>query len=78
MVMNEVMEKNQELSQKVRKFLKGKITNVLEKLDVSEFDDFEPEKAEEIDDSDEDWLYDSGLDYEEQIGKYKEFQRKEE
>ena len=28
--------------------------------------------------TEEDWIYDSNLDYEEQIGKYKEFQSKEE
>jgi len=77
-LINEVIEKNNELSEKVKTFLKGKITNVLEKLDVSEFDEFEPEKADTIDDSDEDWIYDSSLDYEEQIGKYKKFQSKEE
>ena len=76
-LMNKVIEKNNDLREEVKTFLKGKVTNILEKLDVSEFDEFEPEKAEEIDDSDEDWIYDSGLDYEEQIDKYKEFQRKE-
>ena len=77
-LMNEAIEKNIELRDKVKKFLKDKITNVLEKLDVSEFDEFKPSKAEPIDDSDEEWIYNSNLDYEEQIDKYKKFQRKEE
>lgn len=72
----EVRQKNMELRQKVRDFLEDKIENVLEELDLSEFDDYEPPKADEIDDDSEDWLFDSELDYMEQIEKYKEWRGK--
>lgn len=73
---NEVFEKNQKIQRKVREFLKDKVTNVLEGIDVSEYDDYEPPRGEEIDDEDEDWLYDSNLDYEDQMEKYKNWRNK--
>lgn len=74
---NEVIVKNAEIQSKVSKFLKDKVTNVLEELDVSEYDDYEaPKGEEEIDDEDEYWLYDSNLDYEDQMEKYKAWRKK--
>lgn len=73
---NEVIHKNEVLQKKVRLFLQDKITNVLEELDVSEYDDYEPDTGEEIDDDDNSWLYDSNLDYQDQMKKYKEWRRK--
>lgn len=73
---DEVIETNRELRNEVSEFLKDKIGNVLEKLDVSKYDKFEPDKGEEIDDSSDNWIYDSELDYFEQIDSYKDFKGK--
>lgn len=73
---NEAIQKNNEVQSKVRNFLQDKIGNVLEELDVSEYDDYEPSKGELIDDEDEDWLYDSNLDYMDQMKKYKDWRNK--
>jgi len=69
---NEVVNKNDEVKKKVRDFLQDKIGNILEKLDLSEYDDYKPPRGSEIND-DDDWIYDSLLDYLEQLKKYDEF-----
>jgi len=73
---NGVRQKNEEIQAKVRAFLQDKVTNVLEELDVSEYDEYEPEKGEEIDDNDKSWLLDSELDYQDQMDVYKDWRRK--
>lgn len=70
---NEAINLNSKIQRKVKEFLQGKITNVLEELDVSEFDDADLPEGEEIDDIEVDWLLDNELDYMEQIEKYKDF-----
>jgi len=72
---DEVNDKNDELRATVQGYLKGKIGNVLENLDVSEFDDFEPSTGEEVDDEDDRWIYNSDLDYVEQIESYNKFKK---
>lgn len=73
---DETLEKNKELKWKVRNYLKGKIGNVLEQLDISEFDKFELEVGEQWDDSNEGWIYDSNLNYLDQIESYNNFKRR--
>ena len=73
---NEVNRKNDEIQAKVRDFLQDKVTNVLEELDVSEYDDYEPDTGEEIDDKRDNWLYDSNRDYEDQMENYKNWRKK--
>ncbi|GAF89035.1 unnamed protein product, partial [marine sediment metagenome] len=58
-------------------FLQDKITDLLEELDVSEYDEYIPPRGEEIDDEDEEWLYDSKLDYRDQMEIYKNWRKKE-
>lgn len=72
---NEVNEKNDEIQEKVRVFLQDKVTNVLEELDVSEYDDYEPDTGEEIDEENN-WLYDSDRDYTDQMENYKNWRTK--
>jgi len=69
---NECHTKNNELKQMVREHLEPLVTNLLEEIDLEEFDEFEPGKGELIDDSEKDWLYDSELEYVDQLMKYKE------
>lgn len=73
---NEVIRKNEEIQAEVRAFLQDKVTNFLEELDVSEYDDYEPDTGEEIDDEENNWLYDSNLDYTDQMEKYKKWRGK--
>lgn len=73
---NEVIQKNDEIESKVREYLQDKITDVLDELDVSEYDDYEPRNGEEIDDDDNSWLLDSELDYQDQMEKYKNWRKK--
>lgn len=70
---NVVTLKNREVKKKVKEFLEDKITNVLEDIDLSEFDKYEPPKAEQVDDQAEDWIYESDLDYFDQLESYKRF-----
>jgi len=73
---NESIRKNNELQEIVREFLEDKIEDVLENLDISEYDDYEPPRGEEINDDKEEWLYDSGLDYMDQMARYKKWRNK--
>jgi len=73
---NDVVQKNNDLRQKVKDFLEDKITNVLEDLDVSEFDAYKPPVGSMINDDDENWLFDSKLNYIKQLEKYKEWRDK--
>lgn len=75
---NEVSKKNREIRKAVEEYLEGRVPDLMEEIDLSEFDEFEPPRSEEIDDDDESWLYDSSLDYEDQIEKYKEWRNKSE
>jgi len=69
---DEANNKNWDIRTKVREFLEDKISNVLETLDLSEFQDEEFTKSDLIDDDHMKWLYDSNLDYMDQLSKYKE------
>ena len=44
---------------------------MLEDLDLSSYDEIEIGVGELIDDSDKEWLFDSGLDYVDQLIRYK-------
>ncbi len=68
---NKAIGLNSEIQRKVKEHLVGKIDNVLEDLNLEEFDDQEIEKEELYDDNDEEWLFDSDLDYFDQIEQYK-------
>lgn len=68
---NKAISLNMKIQRKVREHLVGKIDNVLEDLDLEEFDDQEIEKEELYYDNDEEWLFDSDLDYFDQIENYK-------
>lgn len=68
---NRVIRQNNNLQDKVREHLTPMITNLLEDIDLEEFDGFDPEKGDLKDDSDKQWLYDSGLNYLDQLMKYK-------
>lgn len=80
--MREIRSKNQEVMDKVQEFLKDKITDVLSDLDLTEYDDYEPPKQDPDDviedDSPDNWLYDSDLDYPDQMNRYKEWRQKTE
>lgn len=69
---NKAIQINDEVRAKVREHIQGKIQDVLADLDLSEYDDMEIENDSDIDDSDEHWLYDSDLDYYEQLDLYKD------
>jgi hypothetical protein len=71
---NKAIQLNKKIQTKVNTFLSGKVGNVLERLELKEFDDVEIEKDELVEDSDNAWLYDSQLDYRDQLDKYKEHQ----
>lgn len=72
---NEAINLNSEIQSKVRDYLQDKITDVLEELDLTEYDDQEIETGSTIDDDDEQWIYNSELDYQEQLEQYKEYKR---
>lgn len=73
---NNVIRKNKEIQQKIRTFLQDKIGNVLEKLDVEKYDEFDPPRGNETDDDEENWLYDSLLGYMDQMERYKLWRKK--
>ena len=69
---NKAIRTNKAIRKKVKDFLQGKIGNVLGDLSLEEFEDVELSLTGEINDDDEPWLYDSNLNYEDQLQKYKE------
>jgi len=80
---NEVNEKNDEVQEAVRTFLKENLTDDLEKLidglkgiDLAEYDEFIPVVGDCIDDDSDTWLYDSNLNYINQMACYKKFMDK--
>ena len=57
--------------------MKDKISDVLDELDLTEYDDYEPPRQDaDVDDEDEDWLLDSELNYIEQMKRYKNWRNK--
>lgn len=68
---------NADVRAKVNAFLQGKIGDVLEDLDLTEFDSPNLSKGEETDDSGLDWIYDSDDDYDDQLARYKKFKGQE-
>ena len=69
---NEAIRQNRSLQNEVREHLEPLVTNLLEDIDLKKFDDFKPEVATPKDDSHRPWLYDSELDYFDQLENYKE------
>lgn len=69
---NGAIRKNISLKKKVREHLEPMVTNLLEDIDLDEFDEFDPGEGDLKDDSGKSWLYDSGLEYIDQLTKYKE------
>jgi len=72
---NEVIQKNKEVQSKISEFLEDKIEDVLADLDISEYDDYEPPTGEKTNDFGE-WLYDTDLDYMDQMARYKKWRNK--
>ncbi|MEM7487255.1 MAG: hypothetical protein AAF348_18760 [Bacteroidota bacterium] len=68
---NLAVRKNRSLREKVEEHLTPMVTNLLENVDLTEFDDFDPGEGSLIDDNDRQWLYDSRLKYFDQLMRYK-------
>lgn len=70
---NRVNEMNRDLRQHVRDFLEDKIGNVLEDMDLSEYDAMEAPEAKEKGPHADKWLFDTARDYFEQLEVFKRF-----
>ena len=70
---NKAVQTNWDLRDKVREHLKPLMTNMLDEMDLTEFDEIEIGVGDLIDDSNKDWLFDSGLKYSDQLSKYKNY-----
>lgn len=64
---------NHKLREHVRDFLQGQIGDVLEELDLTEYDAMKPPKAAENEDDTDDWVLDTARDYFEQLEAFKKF-----
>ena len=71
-----IYKQNEQVSDKVREYLEDNMEDLLSNLDVSEFDDWEPPRCKEVDDSKKDWLFDSERDYSTQLKKYKDWKQR--
>lgn len=73
---NDVVHKNSEVRDKIKSYLEDKVTNVLEDIDLTEFDDYLPPESELVSDDDLNWIYDSSLNYLDQLDSYNRFRGK--
>lgn len=67
---NSAIKKNKEIRGIVQDFLKDKVINILEKLDLTEHDNYQTKRGKLVKENGE-WLYDSNRDYVEQLNVYK-------
>lgn len=69
---NEAIDQNQRLRNHIRNHLTPLVTNLLENVNLQEFDDFDPGIGALVNDDQKKWLYDSSLSYVDQLYKYRD------
>lgn len=69
---NEAIDQNERLRNHIRNHLTPLVTNLLENVNLQEFDDFDPGMGALVNDHQKKWLYDSSLSYVDQLYKYRD------
>ena len=68
---NKAIDQNENLRGRIREHLQPLVTNLLDGVELEEFDGFNPDSGSLIDDHDKPWLYDSEIGYADQLMRYK-------